>query len=238
MTEDRRCTEYSSLKSHVWPKDINEAKAVQMAAKDLIKIMALKKNPRLIAAVDASFTDEDVIGVACLYTYPELSYIGCETAVKKITFPYVPGYLTFREGPAVTEALNSLKIKPHLILVDGQGIAHPKGIGIASHLGVLLDLPTIGCAKSRLVGEHKEPGFEKGDWSPLRYNGKVVGAVLRTRANVRPVFVSPGHRIDLETSIKIVIGCTDKFRIPEPLRRADFLSKEMKREFLAQQRLP
>lgn len=99
-------------------------------------------------------------------------------------------------------------------------------------------MPTIGCAKSRLVGEHKEPGLEKGDWSPLRYNGKVIGAVLRTRADVRPVFVSPGHRIDLETSIEIVLGCTDKFRIPEPLRRADFLSKKMKREFLAQQRLP
>jgi deoxyribonuclease V len=230
------------LKSHIWPKNISEAKTVQMAVKDRIKIVPLKKTPEFIAAVDASFTGQDVIGIACLYTYPELSYIGYETSFKKITFPYVPGYLTFREGPAVVEALNtlksSLKIRPHLILVDGQGIAHPKRTGIAAHIGVLLNMPTIGCAKSRLIGEYKEPGTEKGDWSLLKYKGKVIGAVLRTRANITPVFVSTGHRIDLKGSIEIVLGCTGKYRIPEPLRMADFLSKKIKREFLVQQRLP
>jgi deoxyribonuclease V len=131
------------------------------------------------------------------------------------------------------EALCNLKIKPDLILVDGQGIAHPKGIGIASHLGVLLDIPSVGCAKSRLIGEYEEPGLKKGEWSPLKYAGRVVGAVLRTRENVRPLFVSPGHGIDLKTSLGIVLGCAGKYRIPEPLRTADFLSKKIRRESLA-----
>jgi len=215
-----------------WPINISDAKAIQIALRDKVKIIALKKPPQYIASVDASFTDDEIIAVACLYKYPELVYLGHETAIRKASFPYVPGYLTFREGPAIIEAINSLKIKPDIILFDGQGIAHPKGIGIASHIGVLLDMPTIGCAKSRLIGEYKEPGFKKGDWSSLKYNGRTVGAVLRTKGNVRPLFVSPGHRIDLKASIEIVLGCTSKYRIPEPLRWADFISKKLRREKL------
>jgi len=215
-----------------WPINISDAKAIQIALRDKVKIIALKKPPQYIASVDASFTDDEIIAVACLYKYPELVYLGHETAIRKASFPYVPGYLTFREGPAIIEAINSLKIKPDIILFDGQGIAHPKGIGIASHIGVLLDMPTIGCAKSRLIGEYKEPRFKKGDWSSLKYNGRTVGAVLRTKGNVRPLFVSPGHRIDLKASIEIVLGCTSKYRIPEPLRWADFISKKLRREKL------
>ena len=196
--------------------------------KDKVRIIPLKKTPRIIAGVDASFRNGRVIGVACLYSYPELAYIERAFAVKEDVFPYVPGYLTFREGPAIIDALNALKIKPDLILVDGQGIAHPKGIGIASHIGVLLDMPSIGCAKSRLIGEYEEPGIKKGLWSSLRYNGRIVGAVLRTRDAVNPLFVSPGHRIDLKTSIRIVLGCTGRFRISEPLRMADALTKKIK----------
>lgn len=213
-----------------WPKNIRDAKAIQIALRDKVKIIALRKTPQYIASVDAAFTDDEIIAVSCIYKYPELVYIGHETAIEEATFPYVPGYLTFREGPAIIEAIKSLTIKPDLILVDGQGIAHPKGIGIASHIGVLLNIPTIGCAKSRLIGEYKEPGFKKGDWSYLKYNGRAVGAVLRTKENVRPIFVSPGYKIDLKASIEIVLGCTSKYRIPEPLRWADFLSKKMKRE--------
>jgi deoxyribonuclease V len=217
-------------KSSVWPTNIHDAKAEQIALREKVKIIIFKKTPQYISSVDASFTADKVIAVACLYKYPELIYLGHEIAIREANFPYIPGYLTFREGPAIFEALYSLKIKPDIILFDGQGIAHPKGIGIASHIGVLLDMSTIGCAKSRLVGEYKEPGFEKGDWSSLRYKNRTVGAVLRTRDNVRPVFVSPGHRIDLKGSIEIVLGCTTKYRIPEPLRRADILSKKIKRE--------
>lgn len=218
------------MKSFFWPTNISDAKAIQISLRDKVKIIPLKKPPQYIASVDASFTDDEIIAVTCIYKYPELVYIGHETAIKEATFPYVPGYLTFREGPAIIEAINSLSIKPDLILVDGQGIAHPKGIGIASHIGVLLDMPTIGCAKSRLIGEYKESGFKKGDWSSLKYNGIAVGAVLRTKDDVRPVFVSPGHRIDLKASIEIVLGCTSKYRIPDPLRMTDFISKKIKRE--------
>jgi len=220
-----------TLRPFIWPDNISDAKAVQLALKNRVRIIPLKTTPRLIAGVDASFVDGEVIGVACLYSYPGLIYIEHTFIVREARFPYIPGYLTFREGPAIIDALNDLKTKPDLILVDGQGIAHPKGIGIASHLGVLLDTPTIGCAKSRLIGEHEEPGVKKGFWSPLRYNDRTVGVVLRTRDAVKPLFVSPGHKIDLKTSVEIVLGCTGKYRIPEPLRTADSLTKKIKREY-------
>jgi deoxyribonuclease V len=207
---------------------LTAAKKIQEDFKDRVKIIPLRKKPELIAGVDAAFHNDKVIGVACLYKYPEIIPVEDAFSVIKVSFPYIPGFLSFREGPVIVEAINNLKLKPHLILFDGQGIAHPKRMGIASHVGVILDMPTIGCAKSRLVGEYKEPGFKKGNWSSLRYNGITVGAVLRTRENVNPVFVSPGHRTDLKSSIEIVQKCSGKYRIPEPLRRADFLSKKIK----------
>lgn len=213
-----------------WPEDITEAREIQEAISKRVKILSLRKGPRFIAGIDAAFFEDKVIGVACLYKYPEMTLIEEIHAVKKVSFPYIPGFLSFREGPAIIKAINSLNTKPDIILFDGQGIAHPEGLGIASHLGVLLDMPTIGCAKSRLVGEYKEPGSKKGDWSSLEYGSKIVGAVLRTKDNVRPVFVSPGHRIDLKGSIEIVLRCISKYRIPEPLRRADFISKKIKRK--------
>ena len=212
------------------PKNILEAKAIQIAFKEKVKIIPYKKEPEYIAGVDAAFTDKQVIGVASVFKYPEMIPLEDAYAVTDVSFPYVPGFLSFREGPAIIKAIKKLKIKPDIILIDGQGIAHPEGMGIAAHIGVILDMPAIGCAKSRLVGEYKEPGFKKGDWSSLRYKGRIVGAVLRTKDNVRPVFVSPGHRIDLKCSIEIVLGCTTKYRIPEPLRGADILSKKIKRE--------
>lgn len=213
-----------------WPSNIKDARAIQIALRDKVRIFPLRKKPKFIAAVDAAFFQDKVIGVACLYKYPEIILLEEASAVTMLSFPYIPGFLSFREGPAIIEALNRLKIKPDVILFDGQGIAHPLGLGIASHIGVLIDMPTIGCAKSRLIGEHKEPGFKKGDRSSLEYKNKVVGAVLRTRDSIRPLFVSPGHRIDLKSSIEIVLGCISKYRIPEPLRRADFLSKKIKND--------
>ncbi len=184
--------------------------------------------PSFIAAVDASFAGEEIIAVATLYTYPELSHVRDVFVREKIYFPYVPGFLSFREGHAIVVTIQKLKIKPDLILFDGQGIAHPKGIGIASHIGVILNIPTIGCAKSRLIGEFEEPDKDKGSWTYLRYKGTGVGVVLRTRRNVKPVFVSPGHMIDIKSSIEIVMDCVTEYRIPEPLRRADQLSKKLK----------
>jgi deoxyribonuclease V len=213
-----------------WPDNIEEAKAVQAALKDRIRILSLRKKPKLIAGVDAAFSEDKVIAVASLYKYPDLINLEDAFSVLACPFPYIPGFLSFREGPAIIQALYALKGIPDVILVDGQGIAHPKKLGIASHIGALLDMPAIGCAKSRLVGEYKEPKPQRASRSVLRYNGEIVGSVLRTRDNVKPLFVSPGHRVDLEDSVRLVLGCARRFRIPEPLRRADFLSKKLKRE--------
>jgi len=213
-----------------WPKTIFEAKAAQVALQDKVRIIPLSKKPRFVAGVDAAFAGDRIIGAGCLFRYPEVSLVEEAYAEMKTLFPYVPGFLTFREGPVLIKVIKKLSIKPDVILFDGQGIAHPISMGIASHIGVLLNIPAIGCAKSRLIGEYKEPKLCRGSWSPLIYNDDVVGAVLKTRDNVRPLFISPGHRVDLKSSIKIVLNCISKYRIPEPLRRADFLSKRIKRE--------
>jgi deoxyribonuclease V len=213
-----------------WPKTITEARAAQGALRHEVRIIPLRNPPRFVAGVDAAFAGDRIIGAACLYRYPEISLVEETYAEMRNLFPYVPGFLSFREGPVIIKTIGQLRTKPDLILIDGQGIAHPIRLGIASHMGVLLDMPSIGCAKSRLIGEYKEPKSKKGSWSPLFYDDDVVGAVLRTRDNVRPLFISPGHRIDLKESIDIVLNCISKYRIPEPLRRSDFLSKKIKRE--------
>ncbi len=212
------------------PDNIEEAKDIQGLLAAKVIISRLRKKIRSIAGVDAAFSERRVFAAACLFSYPDLEFIAETTAVAKISFPYVPGFLSFREGPAIIQAVGRLKTKPDLILVDGQGIAHPRGIGIASHIGVLLNIPTIGCAKSRLVGRFAEPGLKKGHWSPLLHEGKTIGAVLRTRDAVRPLFVSPGHRVGFVDSINFVLACTRHYRISEPLRRADFLSKKARRQ--------
>lgn len=211
-----------------WQGNPADARAIQERLSRLIRIVPFRCRPRFVAGVDAAFTADRVFGAACLYRLPDLTCIEQATAVQELLFPYVPGLLSFREGPAVIEALSGLKQLPDVILVDGQGIAHPRGIGIASHIGVLLDIPTIGCAKHRLVGECRMPGFRKGDWEPLRYDDKRVGVVLRTRDKVKPLFVSPGHRVDVNTATRIVLSCLGNYRIPEPVRCADILSKQMK----------
>ncbi|MEC4686062.1 MAG: deoxyribonuclease V [Nitrospirota bacterium] len=211
-----------------WPKDIKEAKEVQLVLREDVRILPLRKKIKYVAGVDAAFFKDNVIATACLYTYPHLIHVGDAYAVTKVLFPYIPGYLSFREGPAIIEAINKLSIKPDIILFDGQGIAHPKGLGIASHIGVLLGMPTIGCAKSRLVGDYADPGIKKGEYSHLKYHGKTIGAVLRTRDNVKPVFVSPGNLIDLQGAIDVVLKCTGRYRIPEPIRCADSLAGKIK----------
>jgi len=218
------------LNTRRWPRTLSEAKALQSALKNKVRIVPLKKKPRFIAALDAAFAGDQIIGAACIYRYPELNLVEEVYATMRIRFPYVPGFLSFREGPVIIKTLEQLTVRPDVLLLDGQGTAHPLGLGLASHMGVSLHMPAIGCAKSRLIGDYREPKLEKGAWSPLFHNDDIVGAVLRTRDCVRPLFISPGHRIDLKASIHIVLTCTGQYRIPEPLRRADFLSKKIKRE--------
>ncbi|HET7875159.1 MAG TPA: endonuclease V [Methylomirabilota bacterium] len=150
------------------------------------------------------------------------------TATGRPRFPYVPGYLSFREGPLVLRAFARLRRRPDLCIFDAHGIAHPRGFGLASHLGVLLGLPSVGCAKSLLVGEHGAVGPGRGSWAPLRFDGRVVGAVLRTRDHVRPVYVSTGHLIGLRAAIRAVLAVT-RFRVPEPVRLAEQAVNRLKR---------
>ncbi len=213
-----------------WPKNIAAARAMQEDLKGKNKITPLKEMPHFIAGVDAAFQGNKVVAAACLFEYPRLEPVEDSCHIADTPFPYFPGFLTFREGPAIVKALKKLNNKPDLLLMDGQGIAHPRAMGIAAHLGIVLDIPSVGCAKSRLIGDYVEPGYKKGDWSYLRYNDSIVGVVLRTRSGIKPLFVSPGHKIDLAGSIMLVLDCTENYRIPEPLRRADMLSKKLKKE--------
>ncbi len=213
-----------------WPETftIADARKIQEQVRKKARIIPFRGAPEYIAGVDAAFSDDEVFAAACLFRCTDLALIEQAHTVQKLRFPYVPGYLSFREGPAINAAINKLRTRPDVILVDGQGIAHPRGAGIASHLGVMLNVPAIGCAKTRLIGDYKEPSMKKGKWSKLEYDGRIVGAVLRTRDGVNPLYISPGHRVDLESSIRIVLACTGKYRIPEPLRCADTLSKKSK----------
>ena len=163
--------------------------------------------------------------------FPRLEILEKKFFVCQVDFPYIPGLLSFREAPPLLGALAKIRREPDIILFDGQGIAHPRRMGIATHLGLFLEKPTIGCAKSLLVGKYLPPGGEQGSYSPLTDKGQVIGAVVRTRREKKPVFVSPGDRIDLMASIEIVLQCTGKYRLPEPLRQAHLLVKEIREEF-------
>jgi deoxyribonuclease V len=211
------------------PRDISEALTIQHCIRKRIRIIPLTTKPALVAGVDAAFFDGEVVAAASLFTYPEMQHVRDSVYRGKTSFPYIPGLFFFREGPVALRALRQLKVAPDVILIDGQGIAHPRGAGIASHLGVLLDVPAIGCAKSGLFGDFEEPGRTKGDWSYLYREGDQsrIGAVLRTRTGVKPVFVSPGHLIDIGSAMDIVLGCASQYRIPEPLRRAHRLAQRM-----------
>jgi deoxyribonuclease V len=185
---------------------------------------------RRVAGTDISYIREDrlAIAVAVSFSWPGLELVEERVHVDRVDFPYVPGLLSFRELPALLPAVRSLSSPPQLVLVDGQGVAHPRSFGIASHLGVALDLPAVGCAKSRLVGTYDEPGLKRGDRSSLLYEGREAGAVLRTRDGVKPLFVSVGHRISLDCCVEAVLACGRGYRLPEPQRYAHALTARLK----------
>lgn len=213
-----------------WPEDKEKARALEERLKKRLLIEPIESAPVTVAGVDAAFLGDRIICVACLYSYPALVPVKEAHVVRIVRFPYIPGMLSFREGPAAIESIEKLGVKPGLLIFDGQGIAHPWGMGLASFVGALMDIPSVGAAKSRLVGSYKEPGRKKGSWTPLEYEGRVVGAAVRTRDSTKPLFVSPGHRIDLVGSIETVLKCTGRYRVTEPVRRADMLTKLIKKE--------
>lgn len=184
--------------------------------------------PRFIAGADISvkrLADSATAAVVVL-KYPELDVIETSIIRDKPGFPYIPGLLSFRESPLVLRACEALKVEFDLMLVDGQGVAHPRRMGLASHLGLLLDKPTIGCAKSRLIGEYNEPALEAGEWSEMTDDGEVIGAAVRTRRNTKPVYVSIGHKVDLQAAIRWATASCKGYRIPEPLRLAHIAAGE------------
>lgn len=209
-------------KLHPWDVTPEEAVKIQKALARLVVKDGKPDRLRYIAGIDVSMNRFDRFGYAAVvvFSYPELEVVEVASSKREIPFPYIPGLLSFRETPIIAEALEKLKTEPDVIFLDGQGIAHPRRFGIASHIGVLLDKPTIGVAKTRLVGEYEEPPSEKGAWSPLKDKGEVIGAVLRTKNRVKPVFVSTGHRISLEEAVKLTLSVARGYRIPEPTRIA------------------
>jgi deoxyribonuclease V len=178
------------------------------------------------------------IGCVVMYRFPEMEEIRRAYAILPLDFPYVPGLLSFREIPVLLAALRKLSAMPDLLFCDAQGYAHPRRMGLASHLGVVLDLPSIGCAKSLLIGTHKALPQKAGSWTALideKTGGEAIGAVVRTRTGVKPIYVSQGHRVSLETSIRLSLAVTDGYRIPRPTRDADHFAGEIKRKVLAGQ---
>lgn len=214
--------------SHRWDLSVDEARALQpaLAEKVLRETTFDPATVSTVAGVDVGFRNDIAHAAIVVLSYPDLELVDQAVGQAPVTFPYVPGLLTFREGPSVLHALERLTTWPDLLIFDGHGVAHPRRIGLAAHIGVILDHPSIGCAKSRLIGTHDEPGGAVGDWVPLTDSGEIIGAVVRTRAKVKPLFVSTGHRVDLTTAIAVVLGCNRGYRLPETTRLAHKLASE------------
>ncbi|MBO3464285.1 deoxyribonuclease V [Aetokthonos hydrillicola Thurmond2011] len=212
---------------HSWALTVEEAITIQEKLQgEVITEDQLKEPIQYVAGVDMGFEEDGTISRAAVavLSFPDLQVQETGIARRPTTFPYIPGFLSFREIPAILDVLEKITLTPDLILCDGQGIAHPRRFGIACHLGVLVDIPTIGVAKSLLIGKHENLPEERGAWQPLIHKSETIGAVLRTRVGVKPLYVSPGHRISLATAIDYVLRCTPKYRLPETTRIADKLA--------------
>jgi deoxyribonuclease V len=230
---------------HSWNLSYSQARDCQSRLASKVWFTPLKKQPKLIAGIDCAFSRDGkkIIAAVVVLRLPDFALVETTNAVRKVTFPYIPGLLSFREAPACIAAVGKLESVPDVFIVDGQGIAHPRRLGLAAHLGLFFDKPTIGCAKSRLTGFFEDPPPEKGTYSFLRdkestkrkasderraTKDEVIGAVVRTRASVKPVFVSVGNKCTLEDAIKITLGCTTKYRLPEPARIAHQLVSKLR----------
>lgn len=218
---------------HSWDLSYREAAALQRElSQQLVLRNELPETVCWVAGVDVSYEKHGQLfyAAAVVLSFPGLEVQEEASAAGRVTFPYIPGLLSFRELPIVLQAFRRLRTVPDVVLADGQGIAHPRRLGIASHLGLWLDLPTIGCAKSRLCGEHAPPGRRRGDWVPLLAEGEEIGAVLTTRDGVKPLYISPGHRVDLPAAVDLVLACGRGYRLPEPTRRAHLLTNRLRQE--------
>jgi deoxyribonuclease V len=207
---------------HSWNIPPKEAVALQKRLASQVVLTPLPGRISLIAGADVGYSRRHNTAVAVLatYTFPGLEFRELVQLHDEISYPYVPGLLSFREVPLMVQTFQLLREQPDVVLCDGQGIAHPRGLGLASHLGLWLNLPTVGCAKTRLVGSHGKVGPKKGQYRSLMHRNNRVGVVLRTRAKVKPLYVSPGHLAEVDSSRKLVVRCCLKYRLPEPIRKA------------------
>ena len=205
---------------HRWDVTTREAREIQNQLRGYVRKRGKPRRLRLVAGVDISIQAGRAIAAVVLLDYPTLEVVEVSHQQQPVPFPYVPGLLSFRECPSILAAWKQLTRSPDLLLVDGQGIAHPRRFGLASHLGVLLDVPSIGCAKTRFIGTHDEPHQQAGYYTDLWDGDELIGAVLRTRDDVKPLYISIGHRIDLPTALDLVLACGAGYRLPEPTRLA------------------
>lgn len=215
---------------HSWNLSYSRAAQLQTGLAEKVQFEPLRGQPKLIAGLDCAISKDGqkIIAACVLLKLPDFELVETTSAKRRLTFPYIPGLLSFREAPVCIAAVEKLKLEPDAFIIDGQGIAHPRRLGIASHLGLFFDKPTIGCAKSRLTGQFEEPPPEKGTYSLLKDKDEVIGAVVRTRTNVEPVFVSVGNKCTLEDAIEVILSCVTKYRLPEPTRIAHQVVSRLK----------
>jgi deoxyribonuclease V len=212
---------------HSWDVSPDGAIKIQEELRTYLFIQPLPKGDILsVGGVDIAYFGDWLIAATVVMSFPSLEMIGQATASLPVTFPYIPGLLSFRETPAILESMGKLESLPDVLVVDGHGMAHPRHFGIASHIGVLLDLPSIGCAKLLLIGEHEPLPETVGSSSDILHGSEIVGLALRTRKGVKPVYVSVGHKIDLPSATEIILACSKGFRLPEPIRYAHNLANQ------------
>jgi len=211
---------------HPWRISIQRARAIQSELRERVVLKDNAGRIKRVAGVDVGFEDGNSTARAAVVVlrYPELTELESAVARRKVNFPYIPGYLSFREIPSILSALSKVRVLPDLILCDGQGYAHPRRFGLACHLGVITSIPTIGVAKTRLLGIHQPVGLDKGDWKYLVHQTENIGVVLRSRSNINPVYVSVGHKISLSSAIRYTINCCTRYRLPETTRAAHRLA--------------
>lgn len=223
---------------HSWDVTPSEAVALQKRLREQVIIQPLPDHIELVGGADISFEkfSDTVYSAIIVLRLPELEFVTASGVQSTAPFPYIPGLLSFREAPSLLDAWEKLKVRPDVLMLDGQGIAHPRRFGIASHIGLILNLPTIGCGKTLLTGKYEEPAEQAGRWSPLVDKGEKIGAVVRTKNRVNPVYISPGHLADIPTSIALTLRCAKgyesgsaKYRIPEPTRLAHLYVNAMRR---------
>ncbi len=217
---------------HGWDLSYEKAREIQLRLRErlILRSQDIPLTIQTIAGADISYakSTNTFFAAVVLFDFETMEIIEQASSSGVADFPYIPGLLTFREGPILLEAFRKLTYSPDIIIFAGQGIAHPRGIGLASHMGLFLDAPSIGCGKTRLVGSYDEPGNDVGDYSPLFFKAKITGAVLRTKKNVKPVFISPGHKIGCEKAIAVALASCRGYRLPEPTRRAHLAAGEIR----------